>query len=333
MIAKYFREAYLFKKLFAFMRALYLSNALQLKEIPTPIPAPHEALVKVLMAGICNTDLELVKGYMGFKGVLGHEFVGVVERAGDLQWLGKRVCGEINFGCGSCDWCRRGMSRHCPQRTVLGILNQNGAFAEYVAVPLANLHEIPESIPDSAAVFVEPLAAACEILEQIQIQPEFKVAVLGDGKLGLLICQVLKLTGCRLRLIGRHSRKLALAESWGVAATQLEHLGNEKFDVVVEASGAAAGFAAALQLVRPRGTIVLKSTYHGELELNAAPIVIDEISIVGSRCGPFAAAIRLLKQNLVNVEALIDRVYPFDEALAAFGHAQKKGTLKILLRF
>ena len=314
------------------MRALFLSQKLELKEMQQPAPADDEALVKVLMAGICNTDLEIVKGYMGFQGVLGHEFVGIVERAANPNWQGKRVCGEINFGCGSCDWCLCGLSRHCPQRTVLGILNQSGAFAEYLTIPLKNLHEVPESVPDNQAVFVEPVAAACEILEQIQVQPGFKVAVLGDGKLGLLICQVLKLTGCSINLIGKHPRKLALAESWGIATRRLDELRNQKFDLVVEASGAASGFAAAVQLVRPRGTIVLKSTYHGKLELNAAPIVIDEATIVGSRCGPFGPALRMLQQKILQVEAIIDRVYSFADSLQAFEHAQQKGTLKILLK-
>lgn len=314
------------------MQALYLSERLELKDIPTPTAAVNDALVKVRMAGICNTDLEIVKGYMGFQGVLGHEFVGTVEECSEPNWVGKRVCGEINFGCGACYWCFRGMSRHCPRRTVLGILNQNGAFAEYVIVPIKNLHEVPAAIPDTSAVFVEPLAAALEILEQVQIQPEFNAAVIGDGKLGLLICQVLKLSGCRVSLIGRHPRKLALAESWGIMRAHQDQLPEQKFDLVVEASGAAAGFTTALQLVKPRGTIILKSTYHGKLELNPAPIVIDEVTIVGSRCGPFAAAIRILEKNLVSIEALIDKIYPFSEALTAFEHARQKGSLKILLK-
>lgn len=314
------------------MRALFLSEKLELREIPKPEPRPKEALVRVLMAGICNTDIEIVKGYMGFRGVLGHEFVGVVEQAADSTLIAKRVCGEINFGCKDCDACRRGLSRHCPNRTVLGILNQNGAFAEYVTIPLSNLHRIPDEIPDAAAVFVEPLAAACEIFEQVQIQPESNVAVIGDGKLGLLISQVLKLTGCRLTLIGKHQRKLALADSWGIATARMENLQSQKFDLVVEASGSASGFDTALRLLRPRGTLILKSTYHGQLQLNAAPIVIDEITIVGSRCGPFATAIRILKEHLVAVEALIDQIYQFDNATQAFEHAQKKGMLKILLQ-
>ncbi|MCH7675488.1 alcohol dehydrogenase catalytic domain-containing protein [candidate division KSB1 bacterium] len=315
------------------MQALYLKDSLALKEIPVPVFGENEALVKVKMAGICNTDLELVKGYMGFEGVLGHEFVGVVEKAANQEWVGKRICGEINFGCAECLYCRRGLSRHCPTRTVMGILNQNGAFAEYVVLPIRNLHEIPESIPNSSAVFVEPLAAALEILEQIKIEPNCEVAVIGDGKLGLLICQVLRLTGCRLKLIGKHPKKLVLAQSWGISTLKVDEMEDRKYDFVVEASGSPSGFASAMQLVRPRGTLVLKSTYQGSLELNAAPIVIDEITIVGSRCGPFEPAIRTLENNLVKVDALIDQTYPFSQALQAFEHAKQPGSLKIILDF
>lgn len=315
------------------MKALYLQDLLEFKDIPIPAPKENEALVKVEMAGICNTDLELLRGYMGFQGVLGHEFVGVVEKAGEPEWLGKRICGEINFGCGKCAYCRRGLSRHCPTRTVLGILNQNGAFAEYVILPVENLHEVPESLPNSAAVFVEPLAAALEILEQIQVGPNSEAAVIGDGKLGLLICQALRLTGGKISLIGKHNRKLALARSWGIETLKIGEVDDRSFDVVVEASGSASGFATAMQAVCPRGTIVLKSTYHGNLEIDTAPIVIDEVTIVGSRCGPFDSAIRTLQNNLVQVEDLIDMTYPFSQALEAFEHAGKHDSLKILLDF
>ncbi len=313
------------------MKAVYLDTGLQLKEIPRPAPGSGEALVKVRLAGICNTDLELVKGYMGFHGVLGHEFVGVVEAADTSDWVGRRVCGEINFGCGACAACRRGLSRHCPNRTVLGILNQNGAFAEYTVLPEANLHSLPDGVSDRQAVFVEPLAAALEILEQIRVEPDFDVAVVGDGKLGLLITQVLRLSGCRLTLVGKHPHKLQLARGWGVRVCERDALPEEPFDVVVEASGSPTGFNTALSLVRPRGTLVLKSTYHGKLELDAAPIVIDELRIVGSRCGPFAAAIRVLERGLVSVEPLIEAVYPLAQALEAFEHGGQAHSLKILL--
>jgi len=313
------------------MKAVYLKEYLELKEIDPPIPGENDALIKVLMAGICNTDLEIINGYMDFEGVLGHEFVGVVEQAERLEWVGKRVCGEINLGCSKCLYCFKGLSRHCPHRSVLGILNHNGAFAEYLTLPVKNLHEVPTAIPDETAVFVEPLAAALEILEQVHIEPNHDVAVIGDGKLGLLICQTLKLTGCKLLLIGKHERKLVLAENWGVKTCKLEQLSLEKFDVVVEASGSPSGFSTAMKAVRPRGTIVLKSTYHGNLNLNVAAIVIDEINIVGSRCGPFETAIRILEHNLVDMQSLIDDILPVDRALEAFDCAKKKGTLKIIL--
>jgi len=315
------------------MKALYLKDQLLLENIPLPVPQKDEAVVKVSMAGICNTDLELIKGYMGFQGVLGHEFVGVVESAEAKDWPGKRVCGEINFGCGKCDMCLKGLSRHCPERTVLGILNQNGAFAEYVLLPVDNLNVVPDAIPNEHAVFVEPLAAALDILEQIKIEPGHKVAVIGDGKLGLLICQVLRLSGADIHLFGKHERKLNLARKWQIRT----HLPKEPlakiFDVVVEVSGSASGFSTALNLLKPRGTMVLKSTYHGNLEINAAPIVIDEISIVGSRCGPFAAAIRVLEKGLIDVQSLIDKVFSFDDIIDAFEYAKLKRSLKVIVDF
>jgi len=314
------------------MKAVLLKQGrLRFGELSVPAAGAGEALVKVKMAGICNTDLELVKGYMGFEGVLGHEFVGVVAETEDRAWTGKRVCGEINFGCGDCDWCRRGLNRHCPSRTVLGILNQNGAFAEYVIIPVQNLRAVPDSVSDVSAVFVEPLAAAFEILEQVKIEPIHKVAVVGDGKLGLLVSQVLKLTGCDLTLIGKHDRKLALARSWGLKTARPEEANGREFDIAVEASGAPAGFETAMRALKPRGKIVLKSTYAGKLELDAAAIVIDEITVVGSRCGLFDPAIRALANNLVQVEEVVDEVFPFSNALLAFERANQSGTLKVLL--
>lgn len=314
------------------MKALLLKQGrLRFEELSVPAVGAGEALVKVKMAGICNTDLELVKGYMGFEGVLGHEFVGVVAATEDRAWTGKRVCGEINFGCGVCGWCRRGLNRHCPNRTVLGILNQNGAFAEYVVIPVQNLRAVPDAVSDVAAVFVEPLAAAFEILEQVKIEPNHKVAVVGDGKLGLLVSQVLKLTGCDLTLIGKHDRKLALAKAWGLKTTRPEAVNDCEFDIAVEASGAPAGFETAMRALKPRGKMVLKSTYAGKLELDAAAIVINEITVVGSRCGLFDPAIRALANNLVQVEELVDEVFPFSNALHAFERAQQSGTLKVLL--
>jgi len=290
-----------------------------------------EALVRVAMAGICNTDLELVKGYMGFEGILGHEFVGVVAEAPEPRMIGLRVCGEINFGCGQCHYCAQGLQRHCPTRRVLGILNQNGAFADYVAIPETNLRVVPDSVSDRQAVFVEPLAAAFEILAQVHIGPNDRVVVVGDGKLGLLICQVLKLTGCDLCLLGKHPRKLGMAETWGVRSRTQDSMSEEKFDLVVEASGSASGFQTAMALLRPRGKLVLKSTYSGNLEFDAAPIVIHEIEIIGSRCGVFEPAIRALANGWIDTESLIDAVFPFDEALPAFDKAAQPGTLKIVL--
>lgn len=313
------------------MKALYFKQQLELRDVDPVAPKADEALIRVRVAGICNTDQELVKGYMGFEGVLGHEFVGVVEESAQPGWVGKRVCGEINLGCGECAYCRKGLSRHCPNRTVLGILNHPGAFAEWVTLPVSNLHEVPDAMPDRIAVFVEPTAAALEILEQRHVEPNSEVAVIGDGKLGLIISQVLRLTGSTVWVVGKHERKLSLASEWGVRTIHVDDVSVEQFDLVVEASGAAAGFATAMQLVRPRGTIVLKSTYQGDLQFNAAPLVIDEVTVLGSRCGPFTPAMRLLNAGQVNPEPLIDAVYPFEQALEAFEHANRKGTLKILL--
>jgi alcohol dehydrogenase len=284
------------------------------------------------MAGICNTDIEIVRGYMGFSGILGHEFVGVVEQADDApELIGQRVVGEINAYCGTCPTCYRDDPSHCPHRTTLGIDRRDGSMADYFSLPAKLLYPVPSSIPDEWAVFTEPLAAACEILEQVHIRPTDRVVVLGDGKLGLLIAQVLQLTGCNLIAVGRHERKLSLLEKRGVA-TRLAHESIEPgADVVVEATGSAAGFSTARALVRPRGTLVLKSTFHGDVELNLSMVVVDEITLVGSRCGPFPAALRLLEQRLVEVEPLVQATFPLDQGLAAFKRAVEPGVLKVLL--
>ena len=286
---------------------------------PDPAPADGEALVRVRLAGICNTDLEIVRGYMGFEGVPGHEFVGEVD--------GRRVVGEINAACGTCDFCRRGLDRHCPNRTVLGILGRGGAFAEYLALPERNLHPVPDTLDDELAVFVEPTAAAFEILEQVPLQPDDCVALLGDGKLALLIAQVLR-GRCRLKVFGRHAEKLALLRD--VEVTTGAPSG--KFDVVVEASGSERGFQQALELVRPRGTLVLKSTVAAGAQLNLAPVVIDEVTIVGSRCGPFEPAIQALACGAVDPRLMISAVYALDEGLEAFRRAEQPGVLKVLLK-
>lgn len=308
------------------MRALVFDGQLKLDH-NYPLPqSPDESLVRVTRAGICNTDLEIVRGYLGYRGILGHEFVGIVEN-GALQ--GARVVGEINAHDGTCPTCLRGDVTHCPHRTTLGIVNRDGAFAEYLSLPARNLHRVPDSITDAQAVFTEPLAAACEIVERIHIRPTDRVCVIGDGKLGLLCAQVLRLTGCDLLVVGRHQNKLAILERQHVATTTDADSIHEKFDVVVDCTGHASGFDLAHRLTRPRGTLVLKSTFHGGQETTFAPIVIDEISIVGSRCGPFAPALRLLEKKLVDVDSLISAEYAMADCVRAFEQASAPGIIKI----
>jgi threonine dehydrogenase-like Zn-dependent dehydrogenase len=320
------------------MRALVLDGKLRLEtDRPTPDTPPGEALVRVRQAGICHTDLELVKGYLAFSGVPGHEFVGVVESvalpaaAAPRNLIGRRVAGEINAACGVCPTCRAGRPTHCPNRTTLGIDRRDGAFADYLALPIENLHPLPDVVTDDQAVFVEPLAAACEITQQLHIRPVDRVVVVGDGKLGLLCAQVLQLTGCHLVALGRHAGKLDVLARRGIRVATSPDDVERGADVVVEATGTPGGFATARALARPRGTIVLKSTYHGELAVNLTMVVVDEVSLVGSRCGPFEPAIRLLEQRLVDVESLIQARYPLDDGLAAFERAATKGTLKVML--
>jgi threonine dehydrogenase-like Zn-dependent dehydrogenase len=316
------------------MRALLLDKGLQIVEDhPTPEAAPGEALIRVRVAGICNTDLEMVKGYGAFRGVPGHEFVGMVERApGAEDWEGRRVVGEINAACTTCPTCLAGRPTHCPNRTTLGIAGCDGAFAEYLTLPVRNLHPVPDSTPNEIAVFAEPLAAACEILEQVHVHPTDSVVVLGDGKLGLLCAQVLALTGCDLTVIGRHKEKLDILTRRGIS-TRLEgdddNTGNA--DVVIEATGHPEGFGAARRLVRPRGTIVLKSTYYGSTEADLTMAAVDEITLTGSRCGPFTSALRLLERGSVAVIQLVQARYPLSQALAAFERAAQPGTLKVLI--
>lgn len=314
------------------MKALLYDGELKLLSKPRPKPPPGEALIRVSLAGICNTDLEITQGYMGFQGVLGHEFVGVVEAAEEEGWPGKRVVGEINCYCGECSLCRRGLFTHCPERTTLGIWGRDGAFAEYLTLPLANLHPVPEEIPDEDAVFVEPLAAALEILEQIQVKPTDRVIVLGDGKLGLLVAQVLALQGCDLLVVGHHAHKLEILKRRGIATHLDEGSWERSFDIVVDCTGTPEGFAQALALLCPRGTLVLKSTYHGETEVDLNRLVIDEITLIGSRCGPFVPALELLKRGLVDVAPLISATLPLDEGVKAFQLAGKRDALKVLLR-
>ncbi len=317
------------------MRALYLDNGLSLREdYPVPIPAAGEALIKVELAGICNTDLELVRGYLAFRGVPGHEFVGLVEQAPSApEWIGQRVVGEINAACGQCETCRANRPTHCPHRTTLGINGRDGAFAQWLCLPLANLHRVPESVPDEAAVLAEPLAAACEITQAIHSHPADRVIVVGDGKLGLLCAQVLQLTGCDLLAIGHHPESLAILARRGIRTAVSETAAPPATaDVVVEATGTPEGFAAARQLVRPRGTLVLKSTYHGVVAANLTQVVVDEVILAGSRCGPFEPALRLLENKVVEVSSLIQGHYELEEGVAAFERAGQRGTLKILIR-
>ena len=307
-------------------------------DYPRPDPTPGEALIRVARAGICNTDLEILKGYFGFQGVLGHEFVGVVEALNPLPGqaphiqVGDRVVGEIN--CVPCDSPARTAAQRAqsPDRTTLGIAGRDGAFADYTILPIVNLHRVPDQIGDDEAVFVEPLAAACQVLEQVHIRPTDHVAVLGDGKLGLLCAQVLTASSpCALTVIGKHANKLDLARRWGLRVAYIEEAPLRAFDVVVECTGSPAGFEHARQLLRPRGTLVLKSTYHGLPQVNLTMVVVDEITVVGSRCGPFEAALRLLAQQRVDVCSLIHARYPLDQGQLAFEHAQRAGVLKVLL--
>ena len=315
------------------MRALYVDEQLEYHpKAPDPAPPPGEALIRTRLAGICNTDLEIVRGYMGFKGVLGHEFVGEVVRADDApELVGQRVVGEINAYCGECATCRRGDPTHCPHRSTLGIDRRDGTMADYFTLPIKLLYPAPSSVPDEWAVFTEPLAAACEITEQVAIRPTDRVIVLGDGKLGLLVAQVLGLTGCDLLAVGRHPEKLAVLERRGIRTQIADEAIPSGADVVVEATGSAGGFATARALVRPRGTLVLKSTFHRDVSLDLSMVVVDEVTVVGSRCGPFPAALRLLEQRLVDVESLIHQAFSLEDGLAAFERASAPGVLKVLL--
>jgi len=306
---------------------------LAVKDVAKPDQA-DETLVRVLLSGICNTDLEIARGYAGFNGTIGHEFVGLVEESSDRALVGRRVVGEINAGCGKCDQCRAGDSRHCPNRTVLGIHGRDGAHAEFLQLPAINLLPVPEKVPDEHAVFTEPLAAACGVLERAKISTSDRVAVIGDGKLGLLCAQVLALSGAPTLLIGKHSSKLRIAERRGIEIATPKQAAKRKrqFDVVVEASGAASGFGLALDLLRPKGQLVLKSTFHAKTELDAARIVVDEISIVGSRCGRFSPALDLLKKSAIDVDSRISEEYPLSNGVHAMRRAATRGVMKVLLR-
>jgi alcohol dehydrogenase len=318
------------------MKAIIFDGELKIVDVPKPVPAPGEALIRVSMAGVCNTDIEIMKGYLGFRGIIGHEFTGIVEdAAGDVPGLsGKRAVGEINCGCGVCDMCRKGLEKHCPVRTTLGISGRQGAFAEYTTLPAKNLHEIPDGLSDEQAVFTEPLAAAFEMLEQVTVRQDQRVLVLGDGKLGILCALTLKLTGAHVSLAGRHPDKLGIAARQGISTL----LANDTpegsaFDIVVEATGSTQGLEIAMKYTRPRGTIILKSTVADTIPVNLAPIVINEITVVGSRCGPFGPALRALADGSVDVRPLVTAVFPASDAIEAFHAARTKGVLKVLIDF
>ncbi|GHO44725.1 MDR/zinc-dependent alcohol dehydrogenase-like family protein [Ktedonospora formicarum] len=329
------------------MRALVFSEqGLEIERAyPMPIPGDGEALIRVVQAGICNTDLEITRGYKGFHGVLGHEFVGIVEEIGGAvdrkehaTMLGKRVVGEINIPCRQieCAYCRHEVYSHCPRRTALGIIGHDGIFAEYATLPLANLHLVPDEVSDDEAVFVEPLAANFEMLEQMHILPSERVLVLGDGKMGQLAARVLVLSGCEVLMVGKHTEKLALVAGSGVKTLALEDAEQlvqqgERSAYVVECTGSARGLEMALRLVRPRGTIMLKSTVAEPGTLDFSTIVVNEIRVQGSRCGPFEPALRALRQKRIDVSSLISARYTLDEAVAAFQFAVQRGNLKVLL--
>lgn len=313
------------------MNALWLeNNQISLRDVPRP-HKPNEALIKIRKAGICSTDLELVKGYYPYTGVLGHEFVGDVVEADDVSWIGARVVGEINAVCNQCEQCLNGRPTHCERRTVLGIVNRDGVFADFTTLPLSNLHRVPASVPDEMAVFTEPLAAALEIQQQIQVKPTDRVLLIGAGRLGQLIAQTLALTGCDLRVVARHKHQQNLLKARRIRIISGEEIQPSRWDIVVEATGAPGGFSLARQAIRPRGTLVLKSTYKGEMNVNFSSIVVDEINIVGSRCGPFEPALRLMESKQVDPTVLIDSEFALGQALKAFEHAAETGVLKVLV--
>lgn len=318
------------------MLAVQIQNgAVSVVETTRPRPAKGHALLRLRMAGICNTDLELLRGYYGFSGIPGHEFVADVVSAPTKTLIGKRVAGEINLACGKCDYCKRGLGRHCPTRTVLGIVRHPGAFAEYLTLPESNLRVVPAAVPDEHAVFTEPIAAACEILEQVRFPKAARIAVLGDGKLGLLIAQVLHLGGLNVHAFGRNPSKLAILKPLGIVTHRVARenpaLPQAEFEYVVDATGSAQGFASALRLVRPRGTVIMKSTVADPLTVDSAFWIVNEISLVGSRCGRFEPALKLLKSGKLQLDAMIATRLSLAAAPTAFHFAQQPGVLKVLL--
>jgi threonine dehydrogenase-like Zn-dependent dehydrogenase len=319
------------------MKALIYNGVLRLSiNEPKPTPSKGEALIRILMAGICNTDIEITKGYMGFTGILGHEFVGVVEEINgeDQNLLGKRVVGDINCACGKedCEFCKKGLGHHCPNRTTLGIAGRNGCFAEYITLPIVNLIEVQDSVPNEIATFNEPLAAGFEILEQLQISPDQEVLIVGDGKLGLLINHALSTTKARITHVGKYADKLKLVEGNGCQTILLNDMPSKQYDIVVEATGSMSGFQFSLQHTIPRGTLVLKSTIAADQKIDLAPVVVNEITIVGSRCGLFQPALNYLSSG-IDLSPLITAIYPVEKGLEAFDVAKTKGSLKVMISF
>ena len=314
------------------MLALVFDDALHLAEVEPPVPEPHEAVIRVHRAGICGTDLAILRGYADVRGVLGHEFVGeVVEAEMAPQWVGRRVVAEINVACGRCDRCRIGLTNHCSRREVVGLRGRGGAMAEEVIVPVENLHEVPDDLDDDAAVFVEPLAAAFRIAEQLELGPSMRVGVWGDGRLGLLVAMALATTGCELTVVGRHTHKLELVRHTGATLRTSEDVVRRDLDVAVDATGTPDGFADALGHVRPGGTVVVKSTLSKPLRIDPVRLVVDEVTVLGSRCGPFQPAIVALADGTIDPRPLVDMVYPLRHGLDAFEHAARSGALKVLL--
>jgi threonine dehydrogenase-like Zn-dependent dehydrogenase len=302
-----------------------------LGDYPVPRLNKNEVLIRVTHAGICNTDIEITKGYMGFEGVPGHEFVGIIERCKQKNLIGIRVVGEINIACGTCIFCRKQMRNHCPNRSVMGILHKNGAFAEYVTLPMSNIHALPDSISDEEAIFIEPLAAAFEITRQIDIMPYERVCVLGDGKLGMLVSQVVSLSGCRPVVVGRHEERLSLLRKWNIKAKHISSFNIREFDIVIDCTGSPKGIETALCIVRPGGRIVIKTTTAKKPVIDMNRVVVNELTLIGSRCGPFSSAIRALDKKEIAVQQLISFRYPLEDGIRALRNASRKNVLKVIL--
>ncbi len=315
------------------MRCLYFDGRklVYRRDRPLPERGHGQALVRVIKAGICAPDLEVLKGYMAFKGVPGHEFAGIVEQSDDTSLIGARVAGEINLSCGSCVLCIQGLTTHCRARTVLGIAGKDGAFAEYLTLPERNLHVLPDTVTDDEAVFIEPLAAACRIIEQNDIKSDDRICVLGDGRLGLLSAMVLLSTGCKVLLVGKHEDKLTIARGLGIDTILLRDMDEKDFDLVIDCTGSASGITKAMELVRPTGTIVLKTTVNENRQIDLNELVINEIKISGSRCGPFPPAIKALSENQIDVTPLVSARFPLEEGIEAFDFATRRDALKVII--